>query len=85
MAIFSSATLIGAATLVPGGLGAMDSALVLQLQSRGVGLPEALAVALAARASTLWLSWLIGLGALLSFVGMRPRRATQPAQDQGLA
>ena len=85
VAIFSSATLIGAATLVPGGLGAMDSALVLQLQSRGVGLPEALAVALAARASTLWLTWLIGLGALLSFVGMRPRRATQPAQDQGLA
>jgi uncharacterized membrane protein YbhN (UPF0104 family) len=82
--IFSSATLIGAASLVPGGLGAMDSALVWQLQSRGVAMPEALAAALATRVSTLWLAWLVGFGALLSFVGQRPSTLSEPAQGHPL-
>lgn len=67
LAIFVNATLIGAASLVPGGLGPTDAALVVQLQSAGVPAGAALAAAVASRACTLWFAWLLGLGALLSF------------------
>ena len=72
IAIFSSSTLIGAASLLPGGLGAMDSALVLQLRARGVAWPDAMGAALALRASTLWFAWIIGLAALMTFAVRNP-------------
>jgi uncharacterized protein (TIRG00374 family) len=65
--IFSSSILIGAASLVPGGLGAMDAALVWQLQSAGVPLEAAMAATLATRVCTLWFAWLVGLLAWSSF------------------
>lgn len=65
--IFASATLIGAASLLPGGLGAMDAALVWQLQAQGVPLSAALVAAVFTRVCTLWLVWLLGVLALLSF------------------
>jgi uncharacterized membrane protein YbhN (UPF0104 family) len=65
--IFVNATLIGAASMVPGGLGTMDAALVLQLQSAGVPAGAALAATIATRACTLWFTWVLGLGALLTF------------------
>jgi len=67
MAVFVNATLIGAASMVPGGLGTMDAALVLQLTSAGVSTEDALAAAIATRVSTLWFAWLLGIAALLSF------------------
>ena len=67
LAIFVNATLIGAASMVPGGLGTMDAALVVQLQSAGVPPGEALAAAIASRVCTLWFAWVLGLGALLTF------------------
>ncbi len=77
IAIFSSSTLIGAASLLPGGLGAMDSALVFQLHAQGVAWPDAMGAALAVRASTLWFAWIIGLAALMTFAARNP--ATQVA------
>jgi uncharacterized protein (TIRG00374 family) len=67
MAIFASATLIGAASMIPAGLGAMEAALVYQLMAFGVGAPDAIAVAIATRVSTLWCGLLVGSIALLSF------------------
>ncbi len=67
LAIFVNATLIGAASMVPGGLGTMDVALVLQLRHAGVTSEAALAAAIATRLCTLWFAWLLGIGALLSF------------------
>ncbi|MDB5821303.1 MAG: hypothetical protein JWR21_7 [Herminiimonas sp.] len=67
MAIFASATLIGAASMIPAGLGAMEAALVYQLMTFGVGAPDAIAVAIATRVSTLWCGLLVGSIALLSF------------------
>ncbi len=67
LVIFMNATLIGAASMVPGGLGTMDAALVVQLQSAGVPAGEALAAAIATRACTLWVAWTLGLCALLTF------------------
>lgn len=68
--IYCSSTLIGAASLLPGGLGAMDMALVLQLQALGITPPAAVAAAVAARLSTLWFSWFVGFSALLSFAAL---------------
>ena len=69
--IFASSTLVGAASLVPGGLGTMDAALVWQLHAQGVPTEAAVVATLAARACTLWFVTLLGVGAMLSF-GRRP-------------
>lgn len=65
--IYASSTLIGAASMLPSGLGAMDVALVVQLQAQGMAGHDALSAALATRACTLGVAWIVGLLALLSF------------------
>ncbi len=62
--IFASATLAGAASLIPGGIGAMEIALVVMLASHGVATVDALAAALCVRAATLWFGLLLGAGGL---------------------
>lgn len=78
-AVYASAILIGAASGLPGGLGAMDAALALQLQDRGANWGEALAVTLCARASTLWFAWLVGLLCLATFTRPGSGPGGQPA------
>jgi uncharacterized membrane protein YbhN (UPF0104 family) len=65
--IFAVAMLLGAASMVPGGLGATEAALVYQLHQTGMALPAAIAAAIALRLSTLWFAMLLGVGALLTF------------------
>ena len=67
--IFAVAMLLGAASMVPGGLGATEAALVYQLHQAGMALPAAIAAAITLRLSTLWIAILIGVGALLTFAG----------------
>lgn len=67
MSIFASSTLVGAASMIPGGLGAMEAALVYQLLEAGVQKGPAIAATIAARASTLWFSMLLGSLMLLTF------------------
>lgn len=69
LALLSNAILIGAASMLPGGLGAMESALVVQLLALHLNWPEAVAAVLAMRLCTLWLVWLLGLTAMASFAG----------------
>lgn len=64
--IFVQATLFGAASMVPAGLGAMEAALVLQLTERGVGYGAAVSLAIAIRLVTLWLGMAIGALSLLA-------------------
>ena len=64
--IFASATLLGAASGMPGGLGVMEAALVWQLQNAGVDTASAIAVTLLFRASTMWTALLLGAGCLAS-------------------
>jgi uncharacterized protein (TIRG00374 family) len=59
--IFAQATLFGAATLIPGGLGTMEAAIVFQLMHYGVDLSIALALAISIRLVTLWLGMAIGV------------------------
>jgi uncharacterized membrane protein YbhN (UPF0104 family) len=66
--IFVSATLLGAASGLPGGLGAMEAALVVQLMSQGANSALAITAAIATRLVTLWWGVLLGLGSLLAVV-----------------
>lgn len=58
--IFAAATLAGAASFIPGGVGAMELALVLLLQQQGVDGASALACALCLRAVTFWFGLVLG-------------------------
>jgi glycosyltransferase 2 family protein len=60
LSIFAIATLAGAASFIPGGVGAMELALVLLLRQQGVDSASALAAALCLRAVTFWFGLLLG-------------------------
>lgn len=66
VSIFASSTFVGAASMIPGGLGAMEASLVYQLLGAGVPKGPAIAATIAARASTLWFSMLLGSAMLLT-------------------
>ena len=63
--IFVQATLFGAASMLPGGLGAMEAALVLQLIERGVDNGGAVSLAISSRLVTLWVGMSLGALCLL--------------------
>lgn len=81
---FANATLFGAASMVPGGLGAMEAALVWQLGSIGVAQTQAVAVAIATRLVTLWLGIALGLVALLCVARKSPMIAARPVVADAL-
>jgi uncharacterized protein (TIRG00374 family) len=63
--IFVQATLFGAATMIPGGLGAMEAAIVFQLVERGINDVTAISLAISIRSVTLWFGMLLGIFAML--------------------
>jgi uncharacterized membrane protein YbhN (UPF0104 family) len=63
--IFVKATLFGAATMLPGGLGAMEAALVFQFVERGVNNCVAVSLAISIRLVTLWIGMSVGALSLL--------------------
>jgi uncharacterized membrane protein YbhN (UPF0104 family) len=65
--VFLTSTFAGAATMLPGGLGAMEVALIAQMNLRGMPLADATVAALAVRAVTLWFAIFLGLTCLLWF------------------
>ncbi|MFN9677824.1 MAG: YbhN family protein [Betaproteobacteria bacterium] len=66
--MFASAMLLGAASMIPGGLGATEATLVFQLTQAGMAVADAVAAAVAIRLSTLWFAILLGVLCLLSFI-----------------
>lgn len=76
--IFVQATLFGAASMIPGGLGAMEAALFFQLVERGVSEGIAMSLAISIRLVTLWFGMLIGVISLLflSAQDLRSKRKT---------
>lgn len=76
--IFASATLIGAASMIPAGLGAMEAAAVYQLIDAGMSSADAVAAAIAHRLSTLWFGMAIGVACLLSLSRLRVGSPSQP-------
>lgn len=77
--IFVQATLFGAASMLPAGLGTMEAALVLQLTGRGVGFGLAVSLAIAIRLVTFWQGMAIGTISLLS-LSSRLEQAGQPGK-----
>lgn len=62
--VFSGSMLIGAATLVPGGLGGTEASLAGLLTVLGCGSAVALAATLIFRAATLWFAFVVGAAVL---------------------
>lgn len=62
--VFCTATLIGAASLLPGGIGVMEGSMVVLLVQAGMDTAAALSATIATRLSTLWCGMLIGVAAL---------------------
>ncbi len=63
--IYPLAMLVGALSFVPGGVGTTEAAIVLLLRQFGVGITEAITLAVAIRLATLWFAVLVGMAALL--------------------
>ena len=64
--IFATSTLAGAASMIPGGLGAMELACIAQLAAAGMPLSSATAATISVRAVTLWFALLLGALCLLT-------------------
>jgi uncharacterized protein (TIRG00374 family) len=78
--LYAFASLAGAVSMLPGGLGVAEGSLTALLVGLGTPLPSAAAATLLVRAATLWLA--VGLGfatLLLAFRGQPAVRATEPA------
>lgn len=77
IAIYCLSILAGAASFIPGGLGATEAAIALLLMSAGVGRTEALAASLLGRSLTLWVAVGIGVVAMgKAAVSSEKQRAT---------
>jgi uncharacterized membrane protein YbhN (UPF0104 family) len=77
--IFVNATLFGAASMVPGGLGTMEAALVYQLMERGAAEHDAVSIAVAIRLVTLWMGIGVGVASLFAIA----RTSGLPVDVQG--
>jgi len=62
---FLASTLVGAASLLPGGIGAMEASLIALLANDGVPLTSAVAAVIAIRAVTLWFGIALGVASIL--------------------
>lgn len=58
--IYATATLVGALSFLPGGLGSTEAVMASLLFAQGYGMPEALLLTLVCRVLTLWLAVIIG-------------------------
>jgi uncharacterized protein (TIRG00374 family) len=59
--VYPLAMLAGAASMLPGGVGSTEAAIVVQLQSHGVPVARALLAAVVVRMGTMWFSVVCGL------------------------
>lgn len=66
--IFATSTLAGAASMIPGGLGAMELACIAQLAAAGMPVADATAATISLRAVTLWFALLLGV---ICLIGIR--------------
>ena len=63
--VYAFASLAGAVSMLPGGLGAAEGSLTALLAGLGTPLPEAAAATLLVRCATLWLAVALGVVTLL--------------------
>ncbi len=63
--VYPVALLVGAISMLPGGLGTTEAAIILQLKSLGMLMPIPVLVAILVRLGTIWFSIFIGFASLL--------------------
>jgi uncharacterized protein (TIRG00374 family) len=82
IATFSISYLFTIASFTPSGVGFVETAMPVTMNSFGIGVDKAVAIALAYRGITFWLTLVYGLVAV-RWVGYRPSRSqdTQPTQE----
>jgi uncharacterized protein (TIRG00374 family) len=79
LSIMPAAMLLGAASMVPGGLGATEAAAIFLIHQLGLDLSSAALVVIAVRVTTLWFATALGFSAiagmaLVGIVKSRPRK-----------
>ena len=82
LAIFASAMLVGAASGVPGGLGATEAGLVAGLVLAGTAMSDAVPAALLFRMTSLWLATAVGLASMP--IAIRLGRSSGPGSATAL-
>lgn len=75
ISIYPVSILVGAVSMIPGGLASTESSIVALLSSRGVGLDVSILAAVGIRISTLWFSLFIGV---ISLIYLETRRSVHP-------
>ncbi|MDT8342060.1 MAG: lysylphosphatidylglycerol synthase transmembrane domain-containing protein [Longimicrobiales bacterium] len=83
MGIFAVATLLGAVSFLPGGVGATEAVMAALLVVAGGTLPEAAAAILIIRVVTLWWAVLLGVLALLGLGAPRLEQNLRPGDGHG--
>src|SRR5262249_42317715 len=78
--LYAFASLAGAVSMLPGGLGVAEGSLTGMLVALGTPMPEAAAATLLIRAATLWFA--VGLGAVTLVLAFRGGPAGEPAASQ---
>src|SRR5690606_19511105 len=79
VAIYCLSILAGAASFIPGGLGATEAAIVLLLSAAGVGQTDAITASLISRSLTLWLA--VGIGVVAMTKTAVANRSTRSAHS----
>lgn len=77
IAIYCLSILAGAASFIPGGLGATEAAIVLLLSAAGVGQTDAITASLVSRSLTLWLAAGVGVIATTT-IGITKGNSAKP-------
>jgi uncharacterized membrane protein YbhN (UPF0104 family) len=80
VAIYCLSILAGAASFIPGGLGATEAAIVLLLSAAGVGQTDAITASLVSRSLTLWLAVGIGVVAMIRAAFANKQQCSAPGQ-----
>ena len=78
VAIYCLSILVGAASFIPGGLGATEAAIVLLLLAVGVGQTDAITASIVSRSLTLWLA--VGIGVVAMTKTAVANQSTRSAQ-----
>jgi uncharacterized protein (TIRG00374 family) len=64
---YSFSTIVGAISMLPGGLGVTEGSFLFMLTNSGLSASDSLAIILITRAATLWFAVFLGIGAFLIF------------------
>lgn len=81
-ALYPLALLIGAASMVPGGIGTTEAAIVFLLHSHGATFDTSALAAIGMRLTTLWLAIALGLFAIPTLETLHRARPAPPNKTQ---